>query len=61
MEELNHQAGETLERPRNPNGWRNFDEDTFSGMDVDLEFAGLVDWGIEKGKKALYVVIEIIR
>jgi hypothetical protein len=43
VQQLNHQTGETFEGTRNADGWVNFDEDTFRGVDVDLELASFVD------------------
>lgn len=53
VQELNHETGETLEGSGDADGGADFDEDTFGGGDVDLEFAGLVDGGVEKGEKTL--------
>lgn len=53
VKQLDHQAGESLERAGNADGRVDFDQDSFGGMDVDLELAGLVGRGIEQGKKAL--------
>ncbi len=43
MEKLYHETGETLECARDSNSGTDFDEDSFGGMDVDLEFASFVD------------------
>lgn len=53
MEELDHEAGETLEGSRNTDGGVDFDEDSLGGLDVDLEFTGLVDGRVEEGEKTL--------
>jgi len=53
MEELDHQAGETLEGAGDTDGGGDFDEDVFGGVDVDLELAGFVDGGVEEGEEAL--------
>jgi hypothetical protein len=36
MEQLNHEAGEAFEGTRYADGGRDFNEDTLSGMNVDL-------------------------
>ena len=33
--------------------WVDFYKDSFSGMDVDLKEASLVEWRVEQGKEAL--------
>ena len=33
--------------------WVDFDKDSFGGMDVDLEEAGLVEGRVEQGEKTL--------
>jgi len=43
MQELHHEACEALECSGDPNGWADFDQDTFCGMDIYLELASLVD------------------
>jgi hypothetical protein len=48
VEELDHETSESLKGTWNADGRINFDEDTFSGMDVDLQLAGLVDWRVEE-------------
>lgn len=53
VQELDHETGETLEGSGDANGGADFDEDTFGGGDVDLEFASFVDRGVEKGEKTL--------
>jgi hypothetical protein len=53
VEQLNHQTCETLECTRDSDSGADFDQDAFSGCDVDLELAGLVDGGVEKGEKTL--------
>jgi len=49
VQELDHQAGETLEGAGDADGGGDFDEDVFGGVDVDLELAGFVDGGVEEG------------
>ena len=53
VEELDHEAGEAFEGSGDTDGRGDFDEDTFGGVDVDLEFAGFVDGGVEKSEEAL--------
>jgi len=53
MKELNHETGESLEGTRDADCRADFDEDTLSGVDVDLEFSCLVDRRVEEGKKTL--------
>lgn len=50
VEELNHETCESLEGTRDTHSRRYFDEDSFSGVNVDLELASLVDWGVQKGE-----------
>ena len=58
MEELNHEAGEALEGARDADGGGDFDENAFGGVDVDLEFAGFVDGGVEEGEEALSMMYQ---
>ena len=53
VEELDHQAGETLECSRNTDRRRDFDEHTLSGLNVDLELPGLVNGRVEEGEQTL--------
>jgi hypothetical protein len=53
MQELDHQAGEALERARDADGRADFDQYTLGGVDVDLQFARFVDGRIQKREKAL--------
>jgi hypothetical protein len=53
MEELDHQPGESLKGTGNANAGVDLDEDALGGMDVDLEFTGLVDGGVEEGEETL--------
>lgn len=53
VQELDHEAGEALEGARDADRGRDFDEDALGGVDVDLEFAGFVDGGVEEGEEAL--------
>jgi len=49
VQELDHQAGETLEGAGDADGGGDFDEDVFGSVDVDLELAGFVDGRVEQG------------
>ena len=53
VKELYHETGEAFESPGDADGGRDFDEDAFSGRDIDLKFAGFVDGGVEKGQQTL--------
>lgn len=53
MQQLNHQTGETLECAGNANRGVDFDQDTFGGVDINLQAASLVDGRVEEGEKAL--------
>jgi hypothetical protein len=53
VEKLDHEACESLKGTRNSNSRADFNEDSFGGVDVDLEFPGLIDWRIEESKKTL--------
>lgn len=55
VEELDHQTCEALEGTGNADGRRDFDEDTFGGVDVYLELASFVDGGIKEGEEALLI------
>ncbi|KAG9796246.1 hypothetical protein KCU88_g352, partial [Aureobasidium melanogenum] len=55
VQELDHKTSKTLERSGNSNGWAHFDQDAFGGVDVDLQFSGLVDGRVEEGQKTLDV------
>jgi hypothetical protein len=50
---LDHKTGESLEGTWDANCWTNFDENTFGGMNVDLQLASFIDRRVEKGKEAL--------
>lgn len=50
MQQLNHQACKPLEGSRNANTRADFDQNALGGVDVNLEFAGLVDWRVEESK-----------
>lgn len=60
VEELDHQTSEALEGTRNANCGRNFDEDAFGGVNVDLELAGFVDGRIEQGEEALVLALAFL-
>lgn len=47
VEELNHEPGKAFESARYPDARTDFDKNSFGGMYVDLELAGLVDGRIE--------------
>lgn len=53
---MDHKACESLEGTWDTNSGRDFDQNTFGGMDVDLQLAGFVNWRVEKGQEALYQV-----
>ena len=53
---MDHQTSESLEGTWDTDGWADFDEYPFSGMDVDLKFACLVDRRVEEGKETLRLV-----
>lgn len=53
VEQLDHQTRKTLEGSGNANGGVDFDQNTLSSVDKDLQAASLVDGRVEKGKKAL--------
>jgi hypothetical protein len=53
MEELNHQAGESLERTWYANRRTNFDQDALGSMDVNLQLPGLVDGRVEQSEQTL--------
>lgn len=61
MQELDHQPCESLERTRDTDGRADLDEDALGGMDVDLEFSGFVDGGIEEGEEALDIALSDYR
>lgn len=54
MEQLDHQAGKAFEGAGDADGGGDFDEDAFGGVDVDLQFAGFVDGGVEEGEETLF-------
>ena len=51
-----HETGESLECTWDADGWADFDEDTLSGVDVDLKFSGFVDRRIEESKETLQII-----
>lgn len=53
VKELDHETGESLEGTWDTDGGADFDEDSFGGVDVDLQLASLVDWRVKKRKEAL--------
>ena len=44
MEELDHKAGEALEGSGDADSRADFDEDSFGGVNVDLELSSFVHW-----------------
>lgn len=56
MEQLHHETCKAFEGSRDADGRIHFDKDSFGGMDVYLEFAGFVDWGVKKGQEALVFI-----
>jgi hypothetical protein len=57
VEQLDHQTSKSLECSRDADGWADFDQNAFSGVDVDLELAGLVDGRVQECKQALDVEV----
>ena len=53
VKQLDHKTCESLEGSWDTNGWTNFDEDAICGMDVDLQFTGLVNGRVEESEEAL--------
>ena len=56
MEELDHQAGESLERARDADRRADFDQNALGGVDVDLQLSGLVDGRVEQSEQTLSMV-----
>jgi hypothetical protein len=54
MEELNHETSKTLECTRDADRGVDFDQNAFCSVDIDLEFASLVDGRVEEGEEALW-------
>ena len=50
VEKLNHKPGKAFESTRYPDGRTDFDQNSFSGVYVNLKLAGLVDGRIEQGE-----------
>jgi hypothetical protein len=50
VEKLYHQTGETLERSGYADGRADFDQDAFGRVDVNLQFASLVDRRVEESE-----------
>lgn len=59
MQELHHQTRKPLEGAWNAHGGVDFDEDAFGGMDVDLQFSGFVDGGVEERQETLQYSHEV--
>lgn len=55
VEELDHQTSETLEGTGNADGGADFDQDTLGRVNVDLEFAGLVERRVEQSEETLRI------
>ncbi len=53
MEELNHKTGESFESSWYSDSGADFNEDSSSGVDVDLKFPRLIDGRVQQGKKTL--------
>jgi hypothetical protein len=47
---LDHETSESLEGTWYPDSGAHLDENSFGGVDINLELACLVDWGIEEGE-----------
>lgn len=47
MEQLHHQTSESLEGSGDADSGADFNEDTFRGVDVDLQLSSLVYWRIK--------------
>lgn len=61
MEQLHHEARETLEGTRDTHGRTDFDEHALGGVDVDLQLASLVDGRVEQGEQALSCGQHVVR
>lgn len=57
---MNHQTSESLECTWDSDCWAYFDQNTLSGVDVNLQFSGLVDWRVEEGKQTLKIVSTVV-
>jgi hypothetical protein len=53
MEQLDHKASKALEGARDANCRADFDEDSFGGVNIDLELSSFVYRRVEKSKQAL--------
>lgn len=53
VKELDHKTGESLERTWNSDSWADLDKNTFSRVNVNLEFSSFIDWRIEEGQETL--------
>lgn len=60
MQQLDHQTSEPLEGTRNTDRGGNLDQDALGRVDVNLEFAGLVDGRIEQSKETLVSMISML-
>lgn len=50
MQKLDHETSESLEGSRNTDGGRNLDQDALGGVDINLEFAVLIDGRVQQGQ-----------
>ena len=57
MQELDHETCKPFEGSRDADGWVDFDQDAFGGMNVNLKLAGFVDWRVEESKEALVAYV----
>lgn len=53
VQQLDHQTGEALEGTGNADGGRDLNQDALGRVDVDLQFASLVDGRVKQGKETL--------
>jgi len=57
---LDHETSESLECTWDSDRWAHFDKDAFSGVDVNLKLASLVEWRVEEGKETLEKVSAVV-
>ena len=55
MKQLDHETRETLKGAGDADAGVDLDENAFGCVDVDLEFSGFVDGGVEEGEEALFM------
>ena len=58
MQELDHETCKPFEGSRDADGWVDFDQDAFGGVNVNLKLAGFVDWRVEESKEALWPTLD---